>query len=175
MIRPGEWRVSVDPTAWVADNATLVGQVQVAAHASIWYASVLRGDGDAIHIGPRTNLQDGTIIHADPGFPAVVGAGVSVGHRAILHGCTVEDDVLVGMGAIIMNGAVIGEQSIVAAGALVLEGVRIPPRSLVVGVPGKVVRQLGDEQVAVVRQNAESYVELSGSHRLTESRRRRER
>jgi carbonic anhydrase/acetyltransferase-like protein (isoleucine patch superfamily) len=175
MIRPEEWRVSVDPTAWVADNATLVGRVQVAALVSIWYASVLRGDGDAILIGPRTNLQDGTLVHADPGFPAVVGAGVSVGHRAILHGCTVEDDVLVGMGAIIMNGAVIGEQSMVAAGALVLEGVRIPPRSLVVGVPGKIVRELDDEQIEVVRRNAESYTQLSRAHRRTESRRRRER
>src|SRR4051812_9711809 len=175
MIPPEDWRVSVDPTAWVADNVTLVGRVEVAALASIWYASVLRGDGDAIRIGPRTNLQDGTVVHADPGFPTVVGAGVSVGHRAILHGCTVEDDVLVGMGAIIMNGAVIGEQSVVAAGAVVLEGVRVPPRSLVVGIPGKAVRQLDDEQLEVVRQNAESYAKLSQAHRTSGSRRSHER
>src|SRR5205823_13938366 len=98
-----EWKVSVDPAAWVAANATLVGAVTVGPESSVWYGAVLRGDGAAIVVGPRSNLQDGCVVHADPGVPVHIGAGVSVGHRAVLHGCTIEDDGLVGMGAIVMN------------------------------------------------------------------------
>src|SRR3954453_9138214 len=111
-------RPQVDPSAWVAPDAVLVGDVTVGPEASVWYTTVLRGDGDAIVVGARSNIQDGCGLHTDPGLRLVVGAGVSVGHRAVLHGCVVEDDVLVGMGAIVMNGGRIGARSLVAAGAL---------------------------------------------------------
>lgn len=149
---------STDAAAWVAPGATLVGDVRLEAQASVWFGAVLRGDGDRIRIGPRSNIQDGCVGHTDPGYPLTVGAGVSVGHRAVLHGCTVEDDVLVGMGAVVMNGARIGAGSLVAAGAVVTEGTTIPPRSLVAGVPAKVRRELSDEEVDAVRHNADNYV-----------------
>jgi carbonic anhydrase/acetyltransferase-like protein (isoleucine patch superfamily) len=154
----------VDPTAWVAPDAVLAGAVTIGPEASVWYATVIRGDGDAIRVGARSNIQDGCVLHTDPGLQLVVGAGVSVGHRAVLHGCVVEDDVLIGMGAIVMNGAHIGTGSLVAAGALVTEGTKIPPRSLVVGAPAKVRRELSDEELALVRYNATHYVALARTH-----------
>ena len=120
--------------------------------------------GDRIDIGSGSNIQDGSVVHADPGFPVAVGAGVSVGHRAILHGCVIEDDVLIGMGAIVMNGARIGTGSLVAAGALVLEGVQIPPRSLVTGIPGKVRRDITDEEHERILANAQTYRQLTIRH-----------
>ncbi|WP_270887960.1 gamma carbonic anhydrase family protein [Pedococcus sp. 5OH_020] len=165
MTPPLQWKVSVDPTAWVATNATLVGAVTVGPEASVWYGAVLRGDGDAIVVGPRSNLQDGCVVHADPGVAVRIGAGVSVGHRAVLHGCTIEDDVLVGMGAIVMNHVVIGAGSVVAAGALLPEGLVVPPRSLVLGMPAKVRRETNDHEVAGNRANAASYVSLAAAHR----------
>lgn len=155
----------VDPSAWIAPGAVLVGDVTVGPRASVWYTTVVRGDGDAIRIGARTNVQDGCVLHTDPGLVLDVGADVSVGHRAVLHGCVVEDTVLIGMGAIVMNGARIGTGSLVAAGALVTEGTQIPPRSLVVGSPAKVRRALGDDEVVMVRYNAEHYVSLAELHR----------
>lgn len=143
--------------AYVAPGVTLVGDVRLESGASIWFGTVLRGDGDAIRIGAGTNIQDGCVGHADPGFPLLVGSNVSVGHRAVLHGCTVEDDVLVGMGAIVLNGARIGSGSLIAAGAVVLEGTDVPPGSLVAGVPGKVRRELGEQELERVRENARSY------------------
>lgn len=125
----------VDETAFIAVNATLIGRVHIAAEASIWYNAVLRGDGEQITIGARSNIQDCCAVHTDPGFPVVVGTGVSVGHNAILHGCTVEDDVLIGMGATVLNGAVIGAGSLIAANALIPEGAQIPPGSLVAACP----------------------------------------
>jgi carbonic anhydrase/acetyltransferase-like protein (isoleucine patch superfamily) len=154
----------VDPTAWIAPGAVLAGAVTIGAEASVWYATVVRGDGDVIRIGARSNVQDGCVLHTDPGLQLVVGEGVSVGHRAVLHGCVIEDDVLVGMGAIVMNGALIGTGSLVAAGALVTEGTKIPPRSLVVGAPAKVRRELSDEELALVRYNATHYVALARTH-----------
>ena len=151
---------TVGDGAFVAPGVTLIGDVVLGAGASIWFGTVLRGDGDAIRIGDGTNIQDGCVGHADPGFPLVVGANVSVGHRAVLHGCTVEDDVLVGMGAIVLNGARIGSGSLVAAGAVVLEGTEVPPGSLVAGVPAKVRRELGEAELERVRENARSYHRL---------------
>ena len=155
----------VDPRAWVAPGASLVGDVRLAADASVWFGAVLRGDGGPIRVGAGSNLQDGCVGHTDPGFPLTVGSGVSVGHRAVLHGCTVEDDVLVGMGAVVMNGAVIGAGSLVAAGAVVLEATVVPPRSLVAGVPAKVRRPLTDEEVERVRRNAAGYVDRLARYR----------
>lgn len=152
-VRP---RVAAD--AYVAPTAALIGSVEVGAQASVWFGAVMRGDGESISLGARSNLQDNAVMHADPGHPAVVGEDVSIGHGAIVHGATVGDRVLVGMGATVMNGAVVGSDSLIGAGTLISEGVHIPPRSLVVGVPGKVRRELTDEEVARVAANAATYV-----------------
>lgn len=158
-------RPQVPETAWVAPNATLVGQVTLSESSSVFYSSVLRGDMDSIVIGPGSNIQDGCVVHTDTGFPAVVGAGVSVGHRAVLHGCTVEDDSLIGMGAVVLNGAVVGAGSLVAAGAVVTEGMQIPPGSLVAGVPAKVRKELDEDGLEALRENARIYVALAAKHR----------
>jgi len=154
----------VPESAWTAPGVVLVGDVDLGEEASVWYGAVLRADGDAIRIGPRSNLQDGVVVHVDSGFPVHVGAGVSVGHGAVLHGCTVADDVLVGMGATILNGARVGAGSLIAAGALVPENADIPPGSLVAGVPGKVRRQLTDEEIEHIRTNAATYLDLARRH-----------
>jgi carbonic anhydrase/acetyltransferase-like protein (isoleucine patch superfamily) len=164
VVRLGTDTPVVAGSAWVAPNATLVGKVHLDEEVSIWYAAVLRGDGDHIRIGARSNLQDATVVHADPGFPVTVGAGVSVGHRAILHGCTIEDDVLIGMGAIVMNGAQIGRGSLVAAGALVVEGTQVPPGSLVAGVPGKIRRATTEQEKLGILGTAHTYTELMARH-----------
>jgi len=151
--------------SWVAPNATLIGQVSLAARASVWYSATLRAEAEPIEIGFGTNIQDGVTVHVDPGFPAAIGAGVTVGHNAVLHGCTVEDDVLIGMGAIVLNGAVIGAGSLVAAGAVVPQGMIVPPKSLVAGVPGRIRRQLSDAEVDHNRHNAVAYQRLTEVHR----------
>lgn len=157
----------VAATAWVAPSADLVGAVELQEDSSVWYTAVLRADYDPIVLGPRSNLQDGVVVHTDVGRPATIGAGVSVGHRAVLHGCTIGDDCLIGMGSIILNGAVVGEGSLIAAGAVVQEGAVIPPRSLVVGVPGKVRREVTDDDLARIRRNADVYVDLARLHSTT--------
>lgn len=149
----------VHETAYVAPGAALVGAVTLHPHTGVWFNAVVRADSEPIVLGEGSNLQDLVVCHADPGFPLTIGAGVSVGHSAVLHGCTVEDDVLIGMHATVMNGAVIGRESIIAAGALVTEGTVVPPRSLVAGVPGKVRRTLGEDEAALIRLNAEHYRE----------------
>jgi carbonic anhydrase/acetyltransferase-like protein (isoleucine patch superfamily) len=154
----------IDATAWVAPNATLVGNVTLGAESSVFYGAVLRGDTDAIVLGARSNLQDNVVVHCDTGVPTTIGSGVSVGHGAVVHGCTIEDDCLVGMHATVLNRAVIGAGSLVAGGAVVLEGTVVPPRSLVAGVPAKVRRELTDDEVAGIRANADHYVELSRAH-----------
>ena len=164
LIPLGAHTPTVAASAWVAPGVVLVADVRVHAEASIWYGSVLRGDGDRIEIGAGSNVQDGSVVHADPGLPALVGTGVSVGHRAVLHGCTIEDDVLIGMGAVVLNGARIGRGSLVAAGAVVLEGTEIPPGSLVAGVPGKVRRATTDEERQRIIENAATYRRLMTSH-----------
>jgi len=154
----------VDATAWVAPGVVLIGQVRIHARASVFYGAVLRADRDAIDIGESSNLQDNVTVHGDPGKPTIVGRGVSVGHNATLHGCTIEDDCLIGMSATVLNGAVIGRESLVAAGAVVLEGTVVPPRSLVAGVPAKVRRLLTETEVAGIRSNAETYLMLAAEH-----------
>jgi len=152
---------SVAPDAWLAPTAVVVGAVSVEAQAGLWFGAVARGDGDEIRIGARSNVQDNAVLHADPGFPCRLGEDVTVGHSAVVHGCTVQDRVIVGMGATVMNGARIGSDSIIAAGTLVSEGMEIPPRSLVMGVPGKVRRELTDAELEKVARNAAVYVEAA--------------
>ncbi|WP_037604544.1 gamma carbonic anhydrase family protein [Streptacidiphilus rugosus] len=155
----------VSDEAFVAVNATVLGAVTLAPGASVWYGAVLRGDCETITFGADSNVQDNCSAHADFGFPVTVGERVSVGHNAVLHGCTVEDDCLIGMGATVLNGAVIGAGSLVAAGALVTQGTQVPPGSLVAGVPAKVRRPLTDEEHAHIKLNAEWYVALAAQHR----------
>ena len=148
----------IPPSAWVAPNATLVGAVSLGDRSSVFYGAVLRADVDTITVGEGSNLQDNVTVHCDAGKPTTIGSGVSVGHGAILHGCTIEDDCLIGMGATVLNRAVIGAGSLVAAGSVVLEGTVVPPGSLVAGVPGKVRRELTAEERTGIRSNAEHYL-----------------
>ena len=148
----------VHPDAFVADGSTLVGAVQVGRDASVWYGAVIRADGSPIRVGAGSNVQDGSVLHSDPDFPVTVGDRVTVGHRAVVHGCTVEDDALVGMGAVLLNGVVLGAGSLVAAGSVLLEGTVVPPGSLVAGVPGKVKRPVTDAERERMRSGTESYV-----------------
>ena len=165
LIALGDKTPRVADTAWVAPNATLAGSVVIEDGASIWYGAVLRADNEPITIGARSNVQDNCAFHVDKGKPVFLGEGVSVGHGAVIHGATIGDHVLVGMGAIVMNGAVIGSESLIAAGALIAEGVVIPPRSLVAGVPGKVRRELTEDEVATLHRNAGIYEEHRELHR----------
>lgn len=157
----------IHPEAYVAPTAVVLGEVELGAGASVWYNAVLRGDCDAITVGAGSNIQDNCTAHADPGFPVVVGRRVSVGHNAVLHGCTVEDDVLIGMGATVLNGARVGAGSLVAAHALVPQGMEIPPGSLVAGVPARIRRELTAEEREGVTLNSDVYRELAGAHRET--------
>ena len=156
---------AVHATAFVHPRASVCGTVTLGAEVSVWCGAVLRGDTEQITIGARTNVQDLCIVHADPGSPTVIGSGVTIGHRAIVHGCTIEDNVLVGMGAILLNRCRIGRGSIVGAGALVAEDVEIPPESLVLGVPGRVVRQTTAEERAKSARSEETYRRLAVAHR----------
>lgn len=142
---------------WVAPDAQLMGRVVLEPGASVWFGAVLRGDNEEIRVGRNSNVQDLSVCHTDIGFPLVIGADCTIGHRAILHGCTIEDGSLVGMGAVVMNGAVIGAGSLIGAGALIPEGKVIPPGSLVMGAPGKVIRTLDDAARAGLVKSAEGY------------------
>lgn len=157
--RLGENRVNAHPESWVAPDAAVIGRVQLDAGASVWFGAVLRGDNELIHIGEGSNVQDGSVLHTDMGWPLTVGKGVTIGHKVTLHGCTVGDHSLVGIGAVVLNGAKIGKHCLIGAGALVPEGKEIPDGSLVVGVPGKVVRTLTEEQIQGLQRNAAHYVE----------------
>ncbi|MHA7226679.1 gamma carbonic anhydrase family protein [Glutamicibacter soli] len=159
----------VGQDVFTAPTATLSGDVVMGDRSSAFYGVSVRGDSAPIRVGEGSNLQDNVVLHADAGFPCTVGAGVSVGHSAVVHGATVGDGCLVGMSATIMNGSVIGEQSLVAAGALVLEGTQVPPRSLVAGVPAKVRRELTDEEVAGLKKNADTYLGLAAKHLVANS------
>jgi carbonic anhydrase/acetyltransferase-like protein (isoleucine patch superfamily) len=154
----------VDSQAWVAPTGLLVGRVRLGAASSVWYGAVLRADGDEISVGSGSNVQDNCVLHADPGFPVSVGDGVVIGHGAVVHGCTVEDGALVGMGSTVLNGVRIGAGSLVAAGAVLLEGTTVPPGSMVAGVPAKVRRPVTDEEAAGIRLVAEHYVQLAREH-----------
>jgi carbonic anhydrase/acetyltransferase-like protein (isoleucine patch superfamily) len=156
---------AVGPGAFVHDAAEVIGQVTLGARASVWPRAVLRGDTERIVVGDETNVQDGAVLHADPGEPCLLGSRVSVGHLACVHGCEVEDEVLIGMGAIVLNGARIGAGSVVAAGALVPEGARVPPGSMALGVPARVARPVTGEERARFLQGAARYVEMIRMHR----------
>lgn len=155
----------VDPDAWVAPTATLIGQVRLHPRASVWYGVVARADQDRITIGAGSNVQDNSVLHTDPGLHLELGRDVVVGHAAVLHGCRIEDEVIVGMGAVVLNGAVVGTGSIIGAAALVPGGVRIPPRSLVLGSPATVRREVTEQELDHIRQNAAHYVTLAAAHR----------
>ncbi|MFC4329813.1 gamma carbonic anhydrase family protein [Streptomyces andamanensis] len=161
----------VDAEAFVAPSASVIGEVVLGAGASVWYGAVLRGDVERIAVGADSNVQDNCTLHADPTFPVSVGARVSVGHNAVVHGATVEDDCLIGMGATVLNGAVIGAGSLVAAQALVPQGMRVPPGSLVAGVPAKVRRELTEEERRGITLNGTMYAELAKAHRDAHARR----
>ncbi|MEU3875871.1 MULTISPECIES: gamma carbonic anhydrase family protein [Streptomyces] len=155
----------VDATAFTAPTSVVLGDVTLGPGASVWYHAVLRADCGPVVLGAGSNVQDNCTVHVDPGFPVTVGERVTVGHNAVLHGCTVEDDVLIGMGATVLNGARIGAGSLVAAQALVPQGMQVPPGSLVAGVPAKVRRELTEEERAHIRLNAEMYTGLAAAHR----------
>lgn len=149
----------IHETAWIAPNATVIGAVDMAEGSSLWFSAVIRADGDTITIGPGSNVQDGCVLHADRGVRLRLGTGVTVGHNAVLHGCLVDDHVLIGMGAVVLNGASIGSGSIIGAGAMVPEGSEIPPNSMVLGLPGKVRRPTTAAEREQIRANARLYVE----------------
>jgi carbonic anhydrase/acetyltransferase-like protein (isoleucine patch superfamily) len=169
LVALGQDRPSVPVTAFVAPGAVLIGRVTVGAEASVWYGAVLRADSDTIVVGERSNVQDGCVLHADPGVPLSVGSQVTIGHNATLHGCAIGDLVLIGMGAIVLNGARVGRYSIIAAGTVLAEGQQIPEGVLVAGVPGKVRRDLSGAERAAVERNAATYVALSQLHRRGEA------
>lgn len=153
----GELRPELAEDVWVAPSATVAGNVRLGAGVSVWFGAVLRGDTEALTLGAGTNFQDGAVGHADPGFPLVIGENVTVGHKAIVHGCTVGDGSLIGMGAIVLNGAVIGRGCLIGAGALVPEGKVIPDGMLVLGAPGRAVKPVSEAQAAGMLRTAEHY------------------
>lgn len=156
--RLGDRAPRIDPTAWVADSAELIGLVELAAEASIWFNCTLRGDNEPIRVGARSNVQENCVLHTDPGHPLTIGEHVTVGHQAMLHGCTIGDGSLIGIQAIVLNGARIGRECLIGAGALVTEGKSIPDRSVVMGAPGRIVRQVTDDEAANLRANNDTYV-----------------
>lgn len=155
---------TVSETAFIAPGAKVVGNVTLGEESGVWYNAVLRGDSDSVSIGARSNLQDGVAVHVDAGSPTVIGDDVSVGHNAVVHGCTIGNTVLVGMGAVVLSGAVIGDEVLIAGGAVVLGGTTVPSGSLVAGVPAKVRRALTEEEVSSIRANAEHYVQNARLH-----------
>jgi carbonic anhydrase/acetyltransferase-like protein (isoleucine patch superfamily) len=154
----------IDPSAFIAPGAFVLGDVVLGKHVSVWYNTVIRGDTDRITVGDESNIQDLSMLHADPGVPCVVGCRVTVGHRVILHGCTIEDECLIGMGAIVLNRACIGKGSVIGAGTVVTEKKIIPPGSLVVGIPGRVLRLVDDETRAHIEHGWRHYVEQARRH-----------
>lgn len=160
MLRPYRGQMPrVHASVFIDDSAQVIGDVEIGEESSVWMCVVMRGDVNRIRIGARTNIQDGTIVHVmKDTHPTIIGNDVTVGHAAVVHGCTIEDRCLIGMGAILLNGVVVGSGSIVAAGTLLPEGTVVPPRSLVMGAPGKVRRALGDEDLAEIQMYADRYV-----------------
>jgi carbonic anhydrase/acetyltransferase-like protein (isoleucine patch superfamily) len=157
----------LDPDSWVAPPADLIGAVRLGPGASVWFGAVVRADNGTIAIGARSNVQDGAILHSDPHAPLTLGEDCTIGHRAVLHGCTIGDRVLIGMGATVLNHVVIAEDCVVGAGALVTEGKTFPPRSLIVGAPARAVKTLTDEQLAGLKLSAAVYVEKAQRYRQT--------
>jgi carbonic anhydrase/acetyltransferase-like protein (isoleucine patch superfamily) len=157
--------VSLAAGAWAAPNATLAGRVTLGRDASVWFGCVLRGDLEPITIGPETNVQDLTVVHVDRGFPAVVGRRVTIGHRAVIHGCTIGDDAVIGMGAVLLSGSRIGAGALVAAGAVVREGFEVPPGRIAAGVPAAIRGEVGPELRARFKDGVESYLALAARYR----------
>jgi carbonic anhydrase/acetyltransferase-like protein (isoleucine patch superfamily) len=153
------------PSAWVADSAQVIGRVRLSEGSSVWYGAVLRGDNDWIRIGARSNVQDGTVMHTDMGFPLTIGEDVTIGHQVMLHGCTVGDGSLIGIQAVVLNGAKIGRNCLVGAGAVVTEGKEFPDNSLILGAPAKVVKAISPEQAARIQHGALHYVDKAQLHR----------
>ncbi len=150
---------SIDKTVFIADGANVVGNVEISENCSVWFNAVIRADSDRVKIGENSNVQDNAVIHTSEGFGVQIGDNVTIGHGAIVHGCTIEDNVMIGMGAIVLNGAKIGKNSIIGAGTLVTQGKIIPAGSLAFGNPAKVVRQLTEDEIRSITDNANSYVE----------------
>lgn len=163
--RLGEHTPDLHPSAWVAETAMVVGRIVLEADASVWYGAVLRGDNETIRVGRGSNVQDGSVLHTDMGYPLSIGEGVIVGHQAMLHGCTIGDGSLVGIGAVVLNGATIGARCMIGAGALIPAGKTFPDGVLIVGAPAKVVRELRPEEVENLKRNAGAYVEQARRHR----------
>jgi carbonic anhydrase/acetyltransferase-like protein (isoleucine patch superfamily) len=162
----GDLSPTVDPTSYVAPGAIVVGDVTLGPRSSVWFNAVLRGDSDAVRLGAESNVQDGAVLHTDTGSPCLVGERCTIGHAAVVHGCTIGDGCLIGMGSVVLSGAVIGDQSIVAAGALIAEGRRYPARSLLVGSPARVLRQVTDEDVErLIVPGVRHYVEFGEMYR----------
>jgi carbonic anhydrase/acetyltransferase-like protein (isoleucine patch superfamily) len=161
----GDAHPQMEDTAWVAPGAHVIGKVTLCAGANVWFGAVLRGDNEMITVGAGSNVQENSVLHTDMGFPLTIGAGCTIGHKAILHGCTIGDNALIGMGVVVLNGAVIGENCLIGAGALITEGKVIPPGSLVMGAPGKVVRNLDEKAIAGLRASALHYVENAARFR----------
>ncbi|NML16500.1 gamma carbonic anhydrase family protein [Azohydromonas caseinilytica] len=162
LYRLGDKAPQVDPTAYVAPDATLVGDVRLGPQASVWFQAVARGDNEPIRIGAQSNVQEGAVLHADPGYPLTIGERVTVGHQAMVHGCTIGEGSLIGIQAVVLNGARIGKHCLVGAGAIVTEGKEFPDRCLILGAPARVVRHLGDEDVERLERAAAGYVERAG-------------
>lgn len=154
----GEYAPDIDPSAYIADSANIIGKAKIEANASVWFDVTIRGDNELITVGENSNVQEGCVLHTDPGFPLDIGKNVTVGHQAMLHGCTIGDGSLVGIQAVILNGAKIGKNSLVGAGALVTEGKEFPDNSLIIGSPAKVVRTLNEEDFVRMQRNASNYV-----------------
>lgn len=154
-----------DGDYWVAPDANVIGDVTLGSGASVWFGSTLRGDNEPIRVGEGTNIQENCVVHTDPGFPCAIGAGVVVGHKVMLHGCTIGDGCLIGMGALVLNGAVIGKNCVIGAGAVVTEGKDIPEGSLVMGMPAKVIRAVEDRHLEVTRAGARNYAERQRRYR----------
>ena len=156
----------ISADSWVAPNAIIIGKVKLEKNSSIWFNAVLRGDIEKIVIGENSNIQDGSVLHTDPGYPLTVGKGVTVGHMVMLHGCEISDDTLVGIGSTILNKAKIGKNCIIGANTLVTENKTIPDSSLVLGSPGKVIRKVTDDEIKVIRENAKHYVKNSKRYKI---------
>jgi carbonic anhydrase/acetyltransferase-like protein (isoleucine patch superfamily) len=154
----GEHAPDIDPSAYIADSATVIGKVRIEANASVWSGVTIRGDNDLITIGENSNLQEGCVLHTDPGYSLVLAQHVSIGHQAMLHGCAIGEGSLIGIQAVILNGAKIGRNCLVGAGALVTEGKEFPDNSLIFGTPAKAIRVLSEEEIAGLRRNADNYV-----------------
>ena len=161
----GDKHPQLAASAWVADSAQVIGDVRLEADVSIWFNTVLRGDNDPITIGSGSNIQDGSVLHTDNGVPLTIGRHVTVGHQVMLHGCTIGDESLIGIGAVVLNGAVIGRHCLVGAGALVTEGKTFPDGSLIIGSPARVARQLTHEQIEALRRSAQHYIENARRYR----------